>query len=103
MTEVTKNGMQRISFTLPNLGAISSIIGVLVFLAGWISSYMVFSASLKSLSEGNARLQERVNSMSKGQAEDRQAFRDRLTGLDADIKYMTRDMAEIKLAVVPKR
>lgn len=100
----------RLKISLPVLGAISSIMGVIIFCGGWIFGYMTFKADLRAvnqniitLTDENRALQTRINTLSQSVVDDRGVLGTRLTVLETDVKYITQGVAELKIAVVPKR
>ena len=106
------DGIRTSSFkmSLPALGAVSSILGVIIFCGGWIFGYMTFKADMRainlnvvSLSEQNNALQTRINTMSQSITDDRQGLTNRLTALETEVKYISQGVAELKIAIVPKR
>lgn len=109
---INESGIRTSSFriSLPALGAVSSILGVVIFCGGWIFGYMTFKADLKSVNENvvalvkqTGDLQTRLNGMSQSITDDRQSATNRLATLESDIKYISQGVAELKIAVVPKR
>jgi hypothetical protein len=108
----SENGLRAsgIRITLPTLGAISSIIGVFIFVSGWVIGYLTFRADMRTISEGVvslkteiASLQTRNNIMSQTITDDRQTLSNRLTAIEIDSKYISQGIAELKIAIVPKR
>ena len=106
------DGLRTSSFrmSLPTLGAISSILGVIIFCGGWIFGYMTFKADMRAISDSvvvlvnqNNALQNRINIMSQSVTDDRQTLTNRLTVLETDVKYFSQGVTELKIAVVPKR
>jgi hypothetical protein len=106
----TPNGRAAIKVTLPTLGALSAIAGVLLFLFGMASGYQIFktdmlvvNTQLADLRAASQMAQERMNMMSRTLADDRERDANRLTILESESKYISQGIAELKLALVPKR
>jgi hypothetical protein len=103
---IVPNGRPSIRLTLPTLGAVSSIVGLVIFIVGWGFGYLTFKADMTAIAQhvaelrsDNTVLQERVGRLSDVINTDSS----RLATLEADIRYISQGVAELKLAVVPKR
>ena len=105
-------GLRTSSFriSLPALGVISSMTGVVIFCGGWIFGYMTFKADLRAVNEAvallsvqNVAVRNRLDMTTQSLNDDRQTLTNRLTGLETDVKYISQGVAELKIAVVPKR
>lgn len=97
--ENNDRGKASIRFTLPTLGAISSIAAVFVYLGGFATGYVAFKSEMSSLREnvselraGNTVTQDRINVLGN-----------RLTSIEGDTKYISQGVAELRLSAVPKR
>jgi len=108
--EITANGKHYARLSLVALGAISSIVSVIIFCGGFIIGFTTFKADINTLTQqltdvrvDNKNLQERLNLMGQTLVEDRQMITNRLTSLEAETKYISQGVAELKLANVPKR
>ena len=104
------NGRAAIKVTLPTLGALSAIAGVLIFIFGMIAGYLVFKSDMLVVNQQLADLrmhstqtQERMNTMSRALSDDRERDSSRLTILESESKFISQGIAELKLALVPKR
>ena len=109
--DVTQRNGRSIRVSLPTLGALSAVTGVVLYLFGIVSGYQIFKSELQTVSQQltyvrdvNSQNAERVNSMQRSAAEDRTRFADRLTALEIEMKHITQGLAELKLATsVPRR
>lgn len=99
----TNGDRPSIKINLPTLGALSAIAGVVIFLGGWIAGYLTFKSEMLILNQNLAGLQGQMNTLNTGVTSDRQSVMNRLTNLEAEAKYISQGVAELKLAVVPKR
>lgn len=97
---VINNGNGRfLRVPLPTLGAVASISGVFIFLFGLISGYLMFKSEMTALTQNIVELKA---SDQKSQG-DLATLRDKVTGMEGDVKYLVQGMAEIKIAIVPRR
>jgi hypothetical protein len=107
--QTDKDGTSFVNIKLERIvsiaGAIASIVGVLVFIGGFVTGERYLSSELTTLHEtvadlrtGNTATQERLNVL-----QDRlNGIDNRLTAVSADIKYISQGVAELRLANVPK-
>lgn len=86
------NGKPRISFTLPTVAAICSIAGVLLWCGGFIMGYMAYTRSMTDLLAQTTSFTNRLT-----------AVEGKVTETQVDVKYIGQSIAELKLAVVPRR
>jgi hypothetical protein len=96
--ETNPQGRPSIRLTLPTIGAISAIVGVLVYVVGFATGYIAFKSEMSSLREqvaelraGNASTQDRLNNLGN-----------RLTSIESDTKYISQGVAELRLSAVPR-
>jgi len=108
--EVSQNGKRWVKTSLVALGSISAIVSLFIFLGGFIVGYITFKADMGSVTQqlhdlraDNKALLDRQNIMAQTLVDDRQAITNRLTSLEAEAKYISQGVAELKLANVPKR
>lgn len=94
MAQMESGGNRRstLSVNLPTVAAISSVLGLLVYAIGFVSGYMVYTRSIGDLLAENTNMQKHITSIET-----------RVTEMQGDIKYTRQDIAELKLAVVPRR
>lgn len=97
------SGRPTVTLSLPALGTIVALLGVLTFAGGWTSSYFLFKAEVEGNVVAVGNLQARVNQISEGIQQDRERNANRLTVLEQDVKYITQGVAELKLNLIPKR
>ena len=95
---------QSIHFSLPTLGIISSIFGAIIFCGGWIFGYMTFKADINLINSQMADLKlqtgsigARLNTLGDLVGNDREHLTTRLTNLEAEVKYISQGVAELKL------
>ena len=108
--EVSSNGKRYAKLSLMALGSISSIVSVIIFLAGFIIGFTTFKADINVLTQqlvevraDNKELQNRLNVMNQTLIDDRGTITNRLTNVEVELKYISQGVAELKLANVPKR
>jgi hypothetical protein len=108
MTLSENGGRLSLRLTLSNLGAIASIITIVSLLTGFWFGYSAFKSEMTTLKQtvedlrgGNRVLQDRLDSIGKIVAEDRQTLTVRLTALEGEIKYISQGIAELRS--IPKR
>jgi hypothetical protein len=88
-------GKQSIKMTLPTLGAVSSILSVIIFCVGWLFGYLTFKADMKVVTDNVIDLRANTRLAEQHREEDAR----RLTNLEADIKYISQGIAEMKLSL----
>ena len=107
-----ENGLRTSSLriSLPTLGAVSSIMGVIIFIGGWVIGYLTFKSDLKTVTDNviilrtdNTALKGYIEEMRQVVNNDRQTLSNRLTSLETESKYISQGVAELKIAIVPKR
>ena len=86
------NGKPRVSFSLPTIAAFCSILSVLIYCVGFVTGYMAYTRSMSDLKIQNDKIAERLS-----------AVETKVTETQGDVKYIGQSIAELKLAVVPKR
>ena len=108
--ELLNNGKHYAKISLVAIGAISSIVSVIIFCGGFVVGFTTFKADIGQLSSSieyiqsdNKNIQSRIDILSGHITEDRQALTNRLTGLETESKYISQGVAELKLANIPKR
>jgi chromosome segregation ATPase len=100
--ETNKDGTSSVRIKLAQVisiaGACASILGIFVFIGGFISGERYLSSELSSLREtvaelrsNNAATQDRLNSLGN-----------RLTSIETDTKYISQGVAELRLSAVPR-
>lgn len=96
---ITNNGRPFIKLTMPAVTAVSSVLGIFIFLAGWSMSYLTFKAdmavSIQNLAElkgTTQKLHERVSMLEN-----------RTIVIEQNVIYIVKNVNDITLAVVPKR
>ena len=97
--QLNMQGRPSIRLSLPTLGAISSVLGVIIFLGGWVLGYMTFRSKMDTMTDtvasvkiDNAALRDSFNKLTND-----------FTEMKTDIKYISQGMAELRLAAIPKR
>lgn len=88
----TNQGKPRVSFSLPTVAAICSIGGVVLWFGGFVMGYMAYTRSITDLLAQNAAFTTRLGSVES-----------KIDLTQNDVKYIGQSIAELKLAVVPKR
>lgn len=102
--ETDHDHRQTIRFTLPTLGMISSFLGAVVFMMGWIFGYMTFKSDINLITSQMADLKlqagsigMRLNELSEVVGRDREGLSNRMISLESEVKFISQGVAELKL------
>ena len=85
-------GKPKITITLPTIAGVCSIVSLVVFCAGWVTGFMTYTRSMGELTNQYEKIGSRMASVEG-----------KVTETQIDVKYIGQSIAELKLAVVPKR
>lgn len=98
-----EGGRQSIQLSMPTLTTITTLLALLTFAGGWLSSYTIFRGQMDSTQVSLNNLQAQVNTLSTTLQSDRERNSSRLTVLESDVKYITQGVAELKLNLIPRK
>lgn len=92
-----------VTLSLPTLGAIASVTGLLLLLAGYVAAYLTVTPKIDAINAHLHQLQGYVDALNKGAADDRQAMTNRLTGLERETQWIKEGVSDLRLNLVPKK
>ena len=106
-TSQTPNGKNgrwpSIRLSAAGVAAVSSAVTLVVFVIGFITGALTLKDNVSNLRQDYANLQERIDVLSREAAADRGNVSNRLTAIETESKYANQGIAELKLAIIPKR
>jgi len=92
-------GRPSVRITLPTLGALASIAGVVIWTVGFAMGYITFKSEMGAVNTKVDRLELQSSSV-QGRLD---ILGNRLTSIESDTKYISQGVAELRLSAVPKR
>jgi hypothetical protein len=105
----SRNGF-RFSINWPAVAGICSILGIVIFCAGWIFGYTTFKADLRIVVENvstirdeNKAMQDRINIMARTITDDRSISDHRLTTVETQMLAIAQGIARLEVAIGTKR
>lgn len=104
------NGRPSLKLTLPNLGAIVSVVTLLSFVMGGYIGYTAFKADMLVLTNADTVMQGKVEQMrvdiaviGRSLSDDKQTLSTRLTIVEKDIEFIKQGIAQLQLRATPAR
>lgn len=91
------NGKRAYHISASTVAAIASCMGILVYVAGFVTGAMTLRDNVTNLQAGITVIQTRLNDMNTTIVMDRETLSTRLTKLESESAYTAQGIADLKL------